>query len=360
MTIRHKLLVAGAFALSFGLTSCDKDDNNNGSQLSRTDARAEISAFNTATKSSLQNLANADGLLAVKDFFQLVSEDDPFGRIGTDEKKIRDFLRDKGAEFKKVFLPAGASKGRVGDDNGFDFESNKGVYSWDEEAGEFVFTGDANIIVIFFPTNESSANNAELRISAYEEVLVTDEYGDSYYQPVTLVASVFVDATKVAQLDLDMDYDAGGFPVAADVSLFVAPFTASFAIDVTGATSSTVYVSLKEGQEVLTAASLTVKYTDASKNEESVSSLEGYVQVKNLKLQGSVNLLSTSTDFNDFVKLALYANNKKVGDIVFETKNGQQVASIRYADGTKEKLEDLLQPVLDELDALAGDLNVNG
>lgn len=360
MTIRHKLLIAGAFALSFGLTSCDKDDNNNGSQLSRTEAKSEITAFNNTAKSSLQNLANADGLQAVKDFFQLVSEDDPFGRIGTDERKIRTFLREKGTEFKKVFIPAGASKGRVGEDEGFDFESNKGVYSWDEEAGEFVFTGEANIIAIFFPTNESQANNAELRISAYEEVLVVDEYGDSYYQPATLIASVFVDATKVAQLDLDMEYDEGGFPVAADVSLFVAPFTASFGIDVTGATSSTVYASLKEGQETLTAASLTIKYTDPSKNEESVSSVEGYIQVKNLKLQGSVNLMSASTDFNDFVKLALYANNKKAGDIVFETTNGQQTAFIRYSDGSKEKLEDLLEPVLEELDELTGDINVNG
>src|SRR5690606_16152649 len=100
MAIRHKLLIAGAFALSFGLTSCDKDDNNNGSQLSRTEAKSEITAFNNTAKSSIQNLANADGLQAVKDFFQLVSEDDPFGRIGTDERKIRTFLREKGTEFK--------------------------------------------------------------------------------------------------------------------------------------------------------------------------------------------------------------------------------------------------------------------
>ena len=360
MTIKHKLLVAGAFALSFGLTSCDNDDNNNGGQLSRNDAKTEIAAFNNNAKGSLQDLADTDGLQAVKDFFQLVSEDDPFGRIGTDGGKIRAYLRDKGKEFKSVFLPAGVSKGRVGEDEGFDFEANKGEYSWDEEAGEFVFTGESDIISISFPTGGSVENNAELRIAAYEEVAVVDEFGDTYYQPVTLIASVFVDQTKVAQLDLDMDYDEGGFPITADVSLFVAPFTASFGVDASGATSSTVYASLKEGQETLTAASLTLKYTDASKNEESVSAVEGYVQVKNLKLQGSIDLLSTSTDFNDFVKLSLYANGKKAGDIVFETVNGQQIPFIKYADGTREALEDLLEPVIDEFNELAGDINTNG
>jgi hypothetical protein len=60
------------------------------------------------------------------------------------------------------------------------------------------------------------------------------------------------------------------------------------------------------------------------------------------------------------VKLSLHSNNKKVGDIVFETVNGQETPFIKYGDGTKEKLEDALKPVVDEIDALFEDLDVNG
>ncbi len=359
MTIKHKLLSAGTLALFLGLTACDNDDSG-GSQLSRTDAKTEINAFNNTTKSDLQDLADADGLQAVKDFFQLVSEDDPFGRVGTGKEKLRAFLKDKGTEFKKVFLLTEATKGRTGAEGGFDFEANKGKYSWDEQEGAFFFMGESDNITIYFPTEGSLENNAALRISAYEEVEVVDEFGESYYQPVTLIVAVFVDDTQVVELDLSMEYDEGGFPVVADISLFVEPFTASLRIDATSATSSSVFVSLKEGQETLTAASVTAKYADASKSEESLSSVEGYVQVKNLKLQGSADLTSTSTDFNDIVKLALYANNKKVGDVVFETVNDQQIALIKYADGSTEELEEALQPVIDEFNALSDDLSVNG
>ncbi len=359
MKINHKLLSVGALSLLLGFTACDKDDDKPSGQLSKNEAKAEISSFNSKAKSDLQDLANADGLKAVQDFFELVGHDDPFGRIGTERGKVRDFLRSKGREFRSVFAPASFTKGRTAEGQ-FDFEGNTGIYEWNDAKQEFEYTGASNIIRIKFPTDGSATNNAELKLSAFEEIEVEDEGGEIYYEPKVLEASIDVNGQEVAALSLDMDYDAAGFPVAADISLKVTPFTASLSVNTSAATSSTISVSLKEGADVLLGTSITVKYKNASKSEDAVTGIEGYVQFSSLKLQGSIDATSNSTNFNDFVKLSLHANNKKIGDIVFDTVNGQQVPFIRYADGTKEKLEDALKPVADEISDLFEDISVNG
>jgi hypothetical protein len=360
MKINHKLLSVGALSLLLGFTACDKDDDKPSGQLSKTEAKSEINAFNSKAKTDLQDLADANGLEAVQDFFELVNHDDPFGRIGTEKGKVRAFLRDKGREFRSVFAPSSITKGRTAE-GAFDFEGNTGIYEWNAEIEEFELTGQSNIIRIKFPAEGSATNNAELKLSAFEEIEVIDEEtGESYYEPTILDASIDVDGDEVAALSLDMEYDDAGFPVVADISLSVTPFTASLTVNASAATSSSIAVSLKQGSDVIVGTSMTVKYKSSSKSEEDLSSLEGYVQFSSLKLQGTVDLTSSSTNFNDFVKLSLHSNNKKVGDIVFETVNGQETPFIKYGDGTKEKLEDALKPVVDEIDALFEDLDVNG
>ncbi len=360
MKINHKLLSVGALSLLLGFTACDKDDDKPSGQLSKTEAKSEISAFNSKAKSDLQDLADADGMQAVKDFFALVNEDDPFGRIGTEKGKLRAFLREKGREFRSVFAPTSITKGRTAE-GPFDFDANTGIYEWNASEEVFELTGNSNIIRIKFPTDGSATNNAELKLTAFEEIEVIDEEtGESYYEPTALDASIEVDGDEVAAVSLEMEYDDAGFPVVADISLTVTPFTASLTANTSAATSSSVAVSLKQGSDVIVATAITVKYKNSSKGEDDLTSLEGYVQFSTLKLQGSVDLTSTSTNFNDFVKMSLYASDKKVGDIVFETVSGQEVPFIKYADGSKEKLEDALKPVADEIDNIFEDLDVNG
>jgi len=59
--------------------------------------------------------------------------------------------------------------------------------------------------------------------------------------------------------------------------------------------------------------------------------------------------------------LTLSGENKEIGNIVFETEivDGFEETApyIEYTDGTKENLEDVLQPVIDELDTISEDLN---
>jgi hypothetical protein len=364
MKISNRLLMAAALAFAITISSCDNDDEK-GNQLSKNDAKSQIAQFNSDATEDLQALANANGIKAMQDFFDLTAIDEPFdGRLASDKNKFRAFLKDKGREFKSVFVPAAAIKGRANGDEPFDFESNLGIYAWDADLQQFVYQSDAATIEILFPTEGSVTNNAKLQITAYEEIMVEDpEWGDVYYNPTLIHASLFVNNVKQASLDLDIDYDDLGFPQTAEIEVMVTPFTATLSFDVTASTSSTLSFSILQNQETLVATSVIVKYSSATKSEDDLQSIEGYVQMKNLKLQGSVDADGANgdeIDLNDFIHLTLYSNNAKVGDIVFVTENGQDIAYVKYADGSQEKLEDILQPVIDELEALSESLDDNG
>jgi hypothetical protein len=353
MKINQKLSVF-SLALLMAFTACNNDDEDNG-QLSKTEAQSKISSFNSSATTDLQALSDAEGLEAVKEFFALVDQDDPFGKIGTDQKKIKSFLKARGREFRTVFAPASIS-GRTNGEEAFDFDASKGVYEWNALDQVFEKTDESTIISIKFPTEGSETNNAELQLTAYAEEFITDEFGGSY-EPTLLEAAVLVNGVEKASLGLEIAYDEAGFPVAADITLSVAPFAANLSFDNSGATTSSLSVSLTKSNETIVATSITVKYTDSSKSEESLSKIEGYVQLKNMKVQGLVDLTNDNAEtLNDVVKLAVYIDNKKIGDVVFVTVDGTDEAYLQYADGTKEKLDVVFEPVISELETLEGDL----
>ncbi len=366
MKITNRLLAAGALAFAITLTSCNDDDDKKGSgQLSKNDAKGEIAKFNTDAKQDLQGFADADGLKAIQDFFDLTSIDDPLdgGRVASDKKKVRAFLRDRGREFRSVFVPASSTKGKINSAEPFDFEAHTGVYVWVDELQEFAYQGDAQTIEILFPTEGSNTNNAKLLLAEYEEQLVEDEWGDLYYEPTSIKASLFVNDVKKAGLNLEIEYDDAGFPLSAGIDLMITPYAVSLGFDVSGSTTSTLSFGITHNQETMIAASVTVKYSNASKSEESIQSLNGFVQFKNLKLQGTVDPEGANgeeIDFNDFIKLALYSNNSKLGDVVFVDENESQVPYLKYSDGSKERLEDVLAPVVDEIEDLVESVDTNG
>jgi hypothetical protein len=364
MIITKRLLSLAALAAVIGFTSCDNDDDQKDStQLSKTEAKAKISSFNSSAKTDLQNLSDAEGLKAIGDLFELTDTDDPFGRVGADRKKLRHFFQQKSKSLKSIFSKNTA--GRTAEES-FNFEGNLGIYAWNPElgeAGEFEYIDNAEVIEIQFPTEGSVTNDAKLILTAYSEIEFYDEeFEEVYYEPTLLNASLYVDQAKVASIYLEAEWNQDGFPLAASLMLQVAPYKLNIEFDDSSVNASYVNISLLQNQETLIAIATTVKYKDSSKSEESLSSVDGYLQVKNLKVQGIINgdaLNEQEIDWNDVVKVALYDGDKKLGDIIHVEENGAYVAYLQYADGSKEKLETVLQPVVDEIEKLKEDLHVN-
>ncbi len=365
-----KILSIAAIALIFGLSACNHDDEDkSSSDLSKTDAKAKINSFNTTATQDLQDLSSSQGLKAITDLSNLSTIDDPFGgRSKTDKRKVKAFLRRKGQTFKKVINNRyNPSSGRSKED-GFNFEANTGIYTWNEATQQFDKTGESDIIKIFYPSEGSQTNNSELRLNAYTEVELYDEEFEEYvYEPTSIDAEVFVDAVKVASLDATITWDPSDFPLTANITASVVPFTASVTFDVTANNKNTLTASLTRDSHTLFATSIAVLYSSSDKSDENIETVSGFVQLIDLKVDGSIDVKGIDQvqgeeiDYNDFVNLTVTAENTKVGKVVFanETDNGDEitVAYIEYADGTKEKLEDLIQPVIDELDNIEEDIN---
>jgi hypothetical protein len=363
MKINQTLLSIAILGAILGLASCKDDDS--GGNLSKDQAKTKLSEFNSTAVSDLQELSEADGLKAIKDFMNLVDTDDPFSRIGTDKKSIKQFFREKGKDFKTIFVPK-SWNGRTIEEGGFDFENNKGVYTWNSAEDIFEKTGESDIISILFPTTDSK--DGELKITAYQEKeFYDDESEEYYYNPEVLKASLSVNEIEVASIDLDIEWSNDAFPVTADLTVSVSPFTGNISFGGT-ATTSTLSTSLKKANKIIIAASVTVKYDSETKNAENLKSLEGYVQLKNIKVQGSVDVkamdASQSGDPNDYVHLSLYGDNKKLGDITFRNKivDGDEVyvAFIKYNDGAEDELSKVLKDVIEELKVLEEELDDNG
>ncbi len=365
MTINQKLFSVAALSVVIGLSSCNDDEKS--AEVSKDEAKNTITQFNSSAVADLQDLSNADGMQAVQDLFDLTETDDPFGRIGTDKKKIRHFFQKKGNDFKTIFTATNAINGRTATHEPFNFEANLGVYEWNPqlgEAGAFEKTGNSEIIEIEFPTEGSTTNNAKLQLTEYSEIEIYDEEWEEYsYQPELLTAFMFVNNVKVTSLHLESEWDELGFPLMVNIALSIDEFKLDIAFDDSGATSAYLNISLLRNKETLVLTTVNLKYGDNSKSEASLKTIDGFVQLKNLKLQGDINVEAAdvnTVDWNDIVNLTVYSDNKKLGDVVFVEENGESIAYLQYADGTKEKLDSILQPVLDELDELEFEIETNG
>jgi predicted 3-demethylubiquinone-9 3-methyltransferase (glyoxalase superfamily) len=365
----QKLLALATLTFVLGLAACNDDDEKKSSDLSKTEAKAKISAFNSSATEDLQDLADAPGLAALTDLSQLTSSDDPFGgRSATDKKKVKAFLQQKGHAFRAIVDRRYAASGRAKGEEPFDFDANTGIYVWDADTEEFTKTGESDIIKIQFPTEGSATNNAELQLKAYEEVETFDaDFGETYYEPSVLKAALIVDSSEAASLSMNIEWDESDFPLTADFTAKVGPFSATLSFDVSASDKNTLSASLLHDQKTLFTTSVTVLYESSAKNEEDIKTVSGNVQLVDLNIEGSIDVAgmdadaSQEVDLNKYVTLKVTTEGKKVGDIVFETEtvDGQEssVAYIKYADGTQENLEDLLKPVTDELDKIEEDIN---
>lgn len=346
-----------ALLVMLSLSGCQDDVPSN--QLSKNEAEVAIADFNATASNDLQALSGSTGTAALQDMFYLIDLDDPFGRVATtDREKLKAFFKGKGKAFKSIFIGK-AINGRTTEEGSFDFNANKGIYTWDADLDIFEKTDKSNIIIIRFPTEESTTNNAELQLKAYSEVEIYDEEWDEYsYLPTDLLAELYVNESKVASIDFEATWDEVGFPISADIALMVNNFSLNLSVDTSGTTSSSLSLTFKQGEEIIVDAAITVKYDDASKSEESLKTIEGFVQIKNLKVQGNIDMHeadAVEVDWNKVFNLTLYSNNEKLGDIVFVDVDDEPVPYVKYADGSKVELETVFQPVIDEAESIADD-----
>jgi hypothetical protein len=352
MIMKKQNLILSLLLLTvlLGVVSCGDDEAG---RASKDEVKAAFESANDQISSDLNTFSNSSGYEAMNQLSILTDESNPFGRKSSRKREqVIENLK-AGVYAIRGIVKHSTAHARTNGDEPFNFNANKGVYEWDPETETFVFADESEIIEIWFPTEGSATNNAEFRMSAYEEQATPD--GDEPYSPTLIKASIFVDDTKELELDAEVEYGNDDQPVKGDIYYFVNPFALEISFDDTKTKSSSFSESLSKSGKVLIGFGATVNFQDASKDESSINSASGYVQLADLKFVASAKATqSSSGDINDFVTITIKVKNKVGGKIILEQDEmtGEIVAFVKFNDGTTEPLEDLLQDLSFELEGM--------
>jgi hypothetical protein len=362
LKILLNLLVCTIFIMS-----CSSENNESEGVFTSEQAAKSMDDFSTSMHTDIVDMVNSTGTETLTDLVDLISTDNLFtGRIDSDETRKERIIQ-RLRQVNKVFIPK-ESVSHLNDVDRFEFEKNLGIYNYDAKTEKFIKTADVvDNIQINFPSEGSVSNNATLRILNFEDVLIENEDSMPEYIPAILVADLSVNAAIVVSLDLEVNWSSNGLPEVAQVALFVIPFDYILNFSNTATTSSSLSFSVSKDNDVIIDTNVNIEFK--TKEKETVATLTGDVSFREFKLVGELNIAALeaaegdeNANINDYVNLAFYMGNNKIGDVLLEeSANGEDLeAYMVYSDGSKELLETVLQPILDEIETLLESLEGNG
>ncbi len=336
-------------AVMLAVSSCGDDEAG---KASKEDVRAAFQSANDQLSDDLNSFTNSSGYEAMNQLSVLTDEDNPFGRKSSRKREqVIENLK-AGVYAIRGMVKRSTANARISGDEPFNFNENKGVYEWNFQEEIFVRTDDSEVMEIWFPTEGSATNNAEFRMTAYEEELTPN--GEELYSPTLIKASIFVDETKELELDAEVEYGNDDQPVKGDVYYFVNPFALEISFDDTESKSSSFSESLSKSGKVLIGFGATVNFQEASKDDDAISSASGYIQLADIKFTVKIKApdSSSSGDINDFVTITIKVKSNVGGRIILEQDGttGELVPYVKYTDGSTEPLEDLLEDLSFEIE----------
>ncbi|MEQ9466301.1 MAG: hypothetical protein RLN88_02760 [Ekhidna sp.] len=346
-----KLLAASIFGLII-LSGCQNDDEKN-VDLTTEEASAAINSAADQLGDDIISIVESEGLNALMDLSILMEGSDVIGGRMSEGA----WTKERVNLMIQYFVNGPAA--RTNNDDPTSFDDIKGLYEWNPELQDFE-KEESEFFIVKFPAAGSETNNAELKISDLQFVTVTDtddDFVSEYEIPSVIIGYLKIDGETLVELDFEVNWSSTGDPEKADITLFISPFTFDLNFDDTFEKSSSLLASVSIDNEPIVGIDLDVEYESADKEEPLL--LEGFVQYRGIKILGSIDMreVGPSGNPNDYFDLALYADDSKVGDIVFvleEDDNGSDdyVPYVQYADGTQENLEEILAPVFEEIESI--------
>ena len=343
-----KKLIFGSLLGLFVLTGCQNEDDKLAADITAEESKEIVESSGTNLSDDIVSLVESEGIDELVKLINLLDEHE----VLYARSSRRAWTRGQIETIKQYFVDGPAKK--VSDDGPNTLEDISGIYTWNFETAEFDFE-ESDLFTVFFPTEGSETNNAEFKISNLEYA-VTEE-GLDFDAPSLINAYLKVDDVTLVELAYDVNWSDLGVPVEADVNLLIAPFR--FEIDFVDvfAKSTSLLTSVYINDEVIVSIDVDVSYESESKEDPFL--IEGSVQYRNLKIDGSIDAREIGLDANpnDFINLALYSDEDKVGDIVFVLETDDQgledyIAYVEYADGTSQNLDEVLLPVFEEIEAI--------
>ena len=246
-----------------------------------------------------------------------------------------------------------------GDPGRFDFSGNLGIYQWDSVLEEFIrIDEDADFICINFPASATvQDNNASLKISRYEEAILTDGIiGVAFFN-----MELTIDGKPEMNLDYEASYDVLGNPVSLVMNLTVNPFQLSMDLEQSKGVMQINSSWKKEQNPILSSYFLVARNNLNFIPYDGLAfagKTSGYIKYRELKLDGSFDFSATEIEKADkraAVQMALYSGSRKLGRLYIDfSTEGERIipGTIQYFIESMENnaripADGLIRPLLD-------------
>lgn len=190
------------------------------------------------------------------------------------------------------------------------FNDIKGTYEWNKNTEKWDKTAGNDLVLKFPATKASPINNATYTVqyTPYAGPFLADELAGN--TPQKLVASLKINADELVNFTFDGAYNSDGLPNSLEATLKVENYKFNTKLTLSSAKVAYSYAFTHSSKNILAmGTSLTGDFTKAhleSLNDNSVekvedltkvaTSMNAYIQVLNVKLDGNANVQGLSDD----------------------------------------------------------------
>ncbi|MFO7827613.1 MAG: hypothetical protein R6V23_03250 [Bacteroidales bacterium] len=270
--------------------ACSDDEDET---LSPEEAKAEMEQLSSDMSMYMDEMETSEGMEALD---ALMAKPYPFTDVKSNS--YSGVLKD----IQKYVLPTNylkleSKEKGVAEEDRFNFELWVGTYDWDAAHEMWVpdFGNPSDKIIVNFPTEGSTTNDATLTIHNYTDVEITetDDYGTyTWYEPTNMVADLYIGDIKVVDISMDAEWvtsgETAGEPTSIDASVYLIPFEFTANFDHTS-TSASVDVAINYEESQIFSAGLSAVFETSDMDEAPVN-VSGYIQLLKVRVDVSIDV----------------------------------------------------------------------
>ena len=208
------------------------------------------------------------------------------------------------------------------------------------------------------------SNDAVFTFHSYADVSIFYD-GDNIFAPTSVIADLYVDGTKVFDINGSYSYDMGNatpIPININTALTFNPFSITITAQRITSKEFEADISITDNSGCLTTlhGDLKIKHDDYENLEETdIVEINTIFKHQNMEIKGYMegSLLGyndpSNTQINAMTDVDIYYSNSKIGELILQSNsNNDNMVYIVYLDGSSENADTYYDPFITNIEQI--------
>ena len=306
-------------ASSVFVTSCKKKETNTNTPIvySAEQNKANLQQSGLDMIKEMDDAKNMKTIDNVISFTYFMDQSNPFENVKPQTImpiKVMYALKDFRASGDQISVYSALRESKsLEDDTTIEMAFNdiKGTYTWNAIDKKWDKESGNDLVMIFPATKTSTSNNAKYTVqyTPYTGAILAKELEGN--TPQKVVAKLDINGLPITQFNFDAAYNSEGVPSKLEANLRVENYNFNTLLSLSSSTAAYSYAFTHNTKNLFSmGTTLTGNFTKAhleSLNDDSVekpedltkvaTSMNAYIQVLNIKLEGNANVQGLSNEF---------------------------------------------------------------